>query len=213
MKRLITENAGLKISAVLISFLLWFFITSKGQSEMTVNIPLEFKNIPANMGILETSTKNVNVTIRGHERPIINLKPSDVRVFVDLSKAKKGEDVYFVNKDDIKLPYALSVRNISPSTVRMRLEETISKTVSVRPVLVGQPRTGFVLSSVTVEPKNVTVRGLRSEVAKIRSVKTEPLDISDAVKPLSQEVDIDVSGANITPDTDSVRLTVRILEK
>ena len=213
MKKLFTENAGLKISAVLISLLLWFFITSKGQSEMTVNIPLEFKNVPADMGIVETSTKSVNVTVRGHERLMMSLKPSDVRVYADLSRAVRGDDVFFVNRDDIKLPYALKVRNISPSTVRVKLDETVSKVVPVRPVLIGQPGTGFVLSSVTVEPNKVTIRGLKSDLAKIRSIRTEPLDITDAAKPISQEVDIDTAGANFTPDSDSVRLMIRISEK
>jgi YbbR domain-containing protein len=211
MKKLFTENLGLKISAVLISFLLWFFITSKGQSEMTVNIPLEFKNVPANMGIVETSAQSVSVTVRGHERLMMNLKPSDIRVYADLSRVAKGEDVFFVNKEDIKLPYALSVRNITPSTVRIKLDETVSKAVPVRPVLIGQPGTGFVLSSVTVEPNKVTVRGLKSDLAKIRSIKTEPLDITGAIKPISQDVDIDTAGANFTPDLDSVRLMIRII--
>jgi YbbR domain-containing protein len=213
MRKFFTENLGLKISAVLISLFLWFFITSKGQSEMTVNTPLEFKNIPVNMGIVETSTKSISLTIRGHERPMMSLKPSDVRVYVDLSKAKKGEDVYFVNKDDIKLPFALTVRNITPSTVKVRLDETIAKAVPVRPVLIGQPRKGFIVSAVSAEPKNITVRGLKSDVAKIRSLKTEPLDITDATKSLSQELDIDTAGANITADIDVVSVNISIWEK
>ena len=36
MKKLLTENLGLKISAVLISVFLWFFVTSRGQSEISL---------------------------------------------------------------------------------------------------------------------------------------------------------------------------------
>src|SRR3990172_1352110 len=102
MKKLFTENLGLKISAVLISVFLWFFVTSRGQSEISFEVPLEFKNIPADIGIVNTSVKTVSVTVRGHERPMKNLKASDVRVYVDLSKAKKGEEVFYVNKENIK---------------------------------------------------------------------------------------------------------------
>ena len=91
MKKLLTENIGLKISAVLISVFLWFFVTSRGQSEIAFDIPLEFKNIPADIGIVNASVKTVSVTVRGHERPMKNLKVSDVKVYVDLGKAKKGD--------------------------------------------------------------------------------------------------------------------------
>ena len=140
MKKLFTENLGLKISAVLISVFLWFFVTSRGQSEISLDVPLEFKNIPADIGIVNTSIKTVSVTVRGFERPMKNLKASDVRVYVDLSKAKKGEDVFYVNKDDIKLPYALSAMNVTPSTVKVKLDATASRTVLVKPVLTGEPR-------------------------------------------------------------------------
>ena len=82
------------------------------------------------------------------------------------SKAKKGEDVFYINKDDIKLPYALSVMNITPSTVKVKLDETVSRTFPVKPVLTGEPRNGYFVSSVKVEPKSVVIKGLKSDVLK-----------------------------------------------
>ncbi len=46
MKKFFFENLGLKIAAVLLSVVLWIFVTSRGQSEMSLDVPLEFKNIP-----------------------------------------------------------------------------------------------------------------------------------------------------------------------
>jgi YbbR domain-containing protein len=210
MKKLFTENLGLKISAVLLSVFLWFFVTSRGQSEITLDIPLEFKNIPADIGLVNTSVKTVSVTVRGHERPMKNLKASDVRVYVDLSKAKKGEDVFSVTKEDIKLPYALTVMNISPSTVKIKLDETDSKIVPVKPVLIGEPRNGFFVSSIRVEPKTVVVKGLKSDLRKVSVLKTEPLDITDSNKKMTQELNIDTAGANVTPDVNTVKVTINV---
>jgi len=210
MKKLFTENLGLKISAVLISLFLWFFVTSRGQSEISLEVPLEFKNIPADIGIVNTSIKTINVTVRGHERPMKNLKASDVRVYVDLSKAKKGEDVFYVNKNDVKLPYALSVMNINPSTVKIKLDETASKTVPVRPVIIGEPMKGFFVTSVKAEPKSVVVNGLKSDLIKLRFVETESLDITDSDRSMSQELNIDTGGAKITAEMTTVKVTVRI---
>jgi len=210
MKKLLTENIGLKISAVLISVFLWFFVTSRGQSEIAFDIPLEFKNIPADVGIVNASVKTVSVTVRGHERPMKNLKVSDVRVYVDLSKAKKGIDVFYINKDDIKLPYALSVMNISPSTVKVKLDETFSRTLPVNPVLTGEPGKGYFVSSIKVEPKSVVVKGLKSDVLRLHMLKTEPLYIADSTSTTSQEVNIDTGGVNVTPDAEIVKVTINI---
>jgi YbbR domain-containing protein len=213
MKKLFTENIGLKISAVLISLFLWFFVTSRGQSEITLDVPLEFKNIPADIGIVNTSVKTVSVTVRGHERPMKSLKASDLRVYVDLGKAKKGEDVFYINKDDIKLPYALSVTNITPPTVKIRMDETASKKVPVRPVIIGEPMDGFFVSSLKVDPKSVVVNGLKSDLKKLDFVKTESLDITDSNSPMTRVVNIDTNGAKITAEKSTVKVTVKILEK
>jgi YbbR domain-containing protein len=210
MKKLLTENIGLKISAVLISVFLWFFVTSRGQSEIAFDIPLEFKNIPSDIGIVNASVKTVSVTVRGHERPMKNLKVSDVRVYVDLGKAKKGTEVFYINKDDIKLPYALSVMNISPSTVKVKLDETISRTFPVNPVLTGEPRNGYFVSSIKVEPKGVVIKGLKSDVLRLHILKTEPIYIADSIRSMSQEVNIDTGGVNVTQDVETVKVTINI---
>ena len=210
MKKLLTENIGLKLSAVLISVFLWFFVTSRGQSEIAFDIPLEFKNIPADTGIVNASVKTVNVTVRGHERPMKNLKVTDVRVYVDLGKAKKGVDVFYINKDDIKLPYALSVMNISPSTVKVKLDETFSRTLPVNPVLTGEPGKGYFVSSIRVEPERVAIKGLKSDVLRLYILKTEPIYIADSISSMTQEVNIDTSGVNVTPEVETVKVTINI---
>ena len=139
-----------------------------------------------------------------------NLKASDVRVYVDLSKAKKGTDVFYINKDDVKLPYALSVMNISPSTVKIKLDETISRTFPVNPVLTGEPRIGYFVSSIKVEPKSVVIKGLKSDVLRLHILKTEPIYIADSISTMRQEVNIDTGGVNVTPDVETVKVTINI---
>jgi YbbR domain-containing protein len=118
--------------------------------------------------------------------------------------------VFYVNKDDIKLPYALSVTNVTPPTVKIKLDATASRSVPVKPVLTGEPRNGFVVSSVRVEPQSVVIRGLASDVRKLHSVNTEPLDITDSDGTITQELNIDTGGIKVTPDIEMVNITVNI---
>jgi hypothetical protein len=57
VKNPLFENFGLKISAVLIAVFLWFFVTSRGQSEISLEAPIEFKDIPVDLGISSSSAR------------------------------------------------------------------------------------------------------------------------------------------------------------
>lgn len=210
MRSLIFGNLGLKISAVLISVFLWLFITWRGQSEMAFEAPVEFKNVPATMGLVNSANIKVNVTIKGQERLMKNVRTSDIRVPLDMGKAKKGEGIYYINKNDIKLPYAMSVISINPSSLKIMLDETVAKTVAVTPYINGSPQKGFYVRSVTVEPKSIKIYGLRSELRKIAELSTEPIDISGLTEDVVQELNVDIAGSSIRSDVNSVKVKIVI---
>ncbi len=212
MSHPIFKNIGLKITAVLLSFLLWIFATSRGMSEISLDVPLEFKNIPPGLELISYDVKTVSLSIKGQERLIRTIRPTDIRIWVDLSKAKKGEGVYGINKNNIKLPLAVTVKNITPASVRVILEESFSKTVKVRPVIVGEPKRGYYVKSVTAEPHKVEIEGSSSKIKKIDIIKTEPLDITGHSKTLMRDLKLDVSGINIRTGVEEVMVKV-IIEK
>lgn len=212
MKKLILQNLGLKISAVLISVFLWFFVASRGQSEISFDAPLEFRNIPAELGIVSTSANTVILTVRGQERVVKNLNAADIRVMIDMSKAKQGEGLYHINKDDVNLPFAIVVTNVSPASVKVKLEEMLAKTVPVEVRLTGVPGKG-VVAAVSVEPKNVRVRGLKSEIRKLHSLRTEEFDISDLKETVSEELALDTGGMNLMPEVSKVKVKITVTER
>ena len=210
MKKFFIENLGLKIAAVLLSIVLWFFVTSRGQSEISIDVPLEFKNMPQGLELVNYGTKTVNLNIKGQERFIKNVSASNVRVSLDLSKAKRGEGTYYINREDIKLPRSITVTNINPPSVRVTTEETVSKTVKVVPVIVGEPQKGFYLKSAEVLPETIVIEGVRSEIAKVSALKTEPLDITGFNETVTQDLRIDITGRNIRTKIPDVRVNVEI---
>ncbi|MGB9715787.1 MAG: CdaR family protein [Thermodesulfovibrionales bacterium] len=212
MSHPIFKNLGLKITAVLLSILLWIFATSRGMSEISLDVPLEFKNIPQGLELISYDVKTISLNLKGQERLIRTIRPTDIRVWVDLSKAKKGEGIYTISKNNIRLPLAVTVKNITPYTVKVRLEESFSKTVRVKPVIVGEPKRGYHIKSVTVVPHNIEIEGSSSKVKKIDKIKTEPLDITGQSKTVTKYLKLDVSGMNIKTEVDEVMVKV-IIEK
>jgi YbbR domain-containing protein len=210
MRKLLFENIGLKLTAVLLSALLWLFATSRGLSEIALDVPLEFKDIPAGLELMNYSIKVVSLNIKGQERIIRTMRPSDIRVFIDLSKAKKGESIYALNKNNINLPPAVTVTNIIPTSVKVLLEESVTKTVKVRPIIVGTPKSGFYVKSIIVYPENVVIEGARSKLSTIDTIKTAPLDITGYRESFTQDLELDITGMNIKTNPKDVKVKIVI---
>jgi len=210
MRKLLFENLGLKLTAVLLSALLWLFATSRGLSEIALDVPLEFKDIPAGLELKNYSIKVVSLNIKGQERIIRTIRPSDIRVFIDLSNAKKGEGIYALNKNNINLPPAVSVTNITPSSIKVVLEESVRKTVLVKPIIIGTPKSGFYVKSISVFPENVVIEGARSKLSTVDIVKTEPLDITDFKEGFTQDLELDTTGMNIRTKPKDVKVKIVI---
>jgi len=210
MRELFLANFWMKIAAVAMAIILWFFVTSKGQSEVSLDIPIELKNMPKGFESIRQSTKTVSVSIRGQERLIRTMKASDVRAYADLSKAKKGRGTYYINNADVKLPPTMAVTSLSPSSLQIILEETVIKTVPVQPVIVGSPKKGFSVGSVEITPKEVTIEGAKAEVSRTALLKTEPVDITDSSETTVEDARLDVGGRNIRTQVQEVNIKVVI---
>jgi hypothetical protein len=210
MRKSFLENLGLKLAAVLLSVALWFFATSRGQSEISIDVPLVFRNIPSGLEMIDNNIKTISLNIKGQERPIKNIKLSDIVIYIDLSKAKKGKSIYYVTRDNIKLPHSLTVLNINPSSVKVIIEDTITKTVKVRPVIIGEPEKGYYVKSVEVAPQIVVIEGIRSQVRKFNTIKTESLDITGSNETSTQELKLDLTGKNIRTKINVIEVKVVI---
>jgi YbbR domain-containing protein len=210
MKKIFFDNLGLKIVSILLAIVLWIFVTSRGQAEMSIDVPLEFTNIPAGLEMVNHNIKMVTLTIKGQEGLIKNLKPSDVRVSVDLSKAKKGESLYYIQRDDVKMPHGFIVTSIDPSAVKVMTAETVTKMVRVVPVVAGEPQKGYHIKSIEVAPQTVIIEGVRSETARISTLKTEPVDVTGVNETVTQDAKLDLAGRNIRSKTSVVSVRVVI---
>jgi hypothetical protein len=210
MKGLLFGNIGLKAAAVLLAVILWLFVVSKGQTEMALSVPIEYMNIPPGLEIAKHAVKSANLVLRAHESISRNIRQENVRVMVDVGRAKEGEGTFSLKKEDVKVPYAATVTKIDPSTVKVIFEETIAKRVAIRPVIAGTPENGYYIKSVETDPRDMVIEGAKSEIRKVSQIKTDPIDIAGFTEDLKQDVGLDISDTNIRSKTDKVEVRIRI---
>jgi YbbR domain-containing protein len=213
MKRKIFNNIGFKILSVALAISLWFFVTYRGQLEITVESPIEFKNIPEGLELIKQDIRNVNLSVKGHERLLKGLKPADIRVIIDLSEAKKGEASYYFDKNNILIPRTIQVMRIDPAFVTVTLDESSTKVVPVRVAVVGIPEKGYRVKSIAVNPSSVAIEGAKTELARIAFLRTEYIDITGINTDVVQDVRLHTGGMNIRTNIAEVTVTIRITNR
>jgi YbbR domain-containing protein len=213
IKRLFWENLAFKAAAVVLAVILWLFVTSKGQTEMSLSVPIEYVNIPSGLEIAKHAVTSAHLVVRTHESLSKNIRQENVRVSLDVSRAKKGEEIFSLKRDDVKIAYGATVTKIEPSTVRVVFEETVSKKVAVKPEVTGKPERGYAVKRIEVSPEEVVIEGARSEVRKVGVLRTEPVDISGLAEDLLQEVKLEEEDAQIRTKVDRVTVQVRIVRR
>lgn len=209
-KDIIREDLGFKILAFILAVMLWFFVTYKGQSEMVIDAPVEFKNTPKGYILIKQSVNKVDIHISGHERLLKAMRPINARMIVDLSNAKKGENEIYFSRDDIVIPRTAKVLRMDPTFIRFSLDEIAVKTVPVRVPVIGIPEKGYKVRAIEVTPPLIEIEGAKSEISDLNLIKTETVDITGLYKDLQQNVKIHTGGKNIKTKTNelSVKITI-----
>jgi len=213
IKRLFWENLAFKAAALVLAVILWVFVTSKGQTEMSLSVPIEYVNIPSGIEISKHTVTTAHIVVRTHESLSKNIRQENVRVSVDVSRAKQGEEIFSLKKDDVKVAYGATVVKIEPVTIKVVFEETVSKKVPVKAEVTGNPERGYSVRRIEVSPEEVVIEGARSEVRKVGVMKTELIDISGLTEDLSQEAKIEEKNANIRTKIEKVNVQIRIVRR
>ena len=215
-RNILLDNWAIKLVSLALSLTLWFYVTSKGKTEMTLTVPLELRNIPQDMAVVGDVVSALEVRVQGQERSLrdITLGKKVVGV-IDLSMAKVGENSVPLSPDDIRRPSGMTVTHMSLSDVKVKLEPLIRKTFRLKPVLHGSPANGYRLMKMAVVPPKISVEGPASVVNTLDSLKTMPIDIQGAAGNLTVSAKIDYQGQalKVLETNIEVRMTIERINR
>ena len=209
IKDFLTTNIWLKAASLIFAIALWFFVMLGGRSQITLDIPLIFTNLPPEFVAVEHA-ESISVSIEGQQRVIQNLRQNEIQAVIDISDIKTGKSFFTLSKENIKLPKSLIVTAFDPETVSLKVETQLKKTVKVKPAVVGLPEKGFAIVDINVEPAKLDIEGPKSIVRKIYSVKTEPMDINGINSDLTYKANLDISDSRIKKSINKVEVSISV---
>jgi YbbR domain-containing protein len=213
-RRWFTHNWSLKIVSLFLATLLWAAVSTEATSEIGLEVPLEYRNIPARLEITGDVTNTVQVRLRGSPNVLKDVTSKDVATTIDLSKMRGGEKIVALSPQNVEAPFGAEVIRVNPSSVRFTLERTLSKTVPIVPSMAGQPADGYEIGRVFLVPNAVEVEGPESRVNSLESIATIPIRLDRRQSSFEQTTDLDVPDPQIrlqriTP----VNVKIEILRK
>lgn len=214
--RLERSHLGLRLLALFLSIFLWAFVRftqtpfSATISQADVQVPLEVMT-DESMAALEAPS-TVGITVRGSEDAIRGLKPNAIAATIDLRDSAEG---LLFPRVTVTPPPELSVVNVDPERLSIRLVPVISQRFPVEAKLSGHVAQGYSASVPVLRTGTVDVKGPKPYVQQVRAVNAVVL-LNNTETGLMQRVLLEprdedgnlVRNVEVSPESEIVTVNV-----
>ena len=213
LKDLIFNNWHYKLLSLGFAIFFWYMVIGQQNSEITIELPIEFRNVPANYVIVNNPINKVSILLSGPSPIIKSLTKENLSFPVDLGKIHIGKNEIYLFPHMLNLPRKVNVKLINPSKFIIDVDKFETRVLPVVPKLVGKVKAGYKLSSVDVTPPVVKITSLERELNKIDHIDTDPVNLFEKDKSFEEEVPLN---ANIkylkSLKPEKVKIKVAIIE-
>jgi YbbR domain-containing protein len=210
MPRWFVHNWELKVLAVVVAAVVWFFVVSADRSQIGFAAPVEYVGLEGSRVLLGTPRETVDVQLEAARWAAARLTAATVRVRIDVSRLDEGEHVVPVSTEQVDAPPGVQVLRVWPSTIRVVLASAAVKAVRVVPQVRGTPAADHAVGRVAVEPQIVEVKGPRTTIEERTTVDTAPVDVTGVRHTVTQSVGLLLPDSVYPTTQRTVQVTVEI---
>lgn len=148
--------------------------------------------VPPELEVGEATVEPATAIVSGPRSIVATITEVQAPVSIDASGIDIDQLVGLVpvNETGTALP-SLTPVDVEPAQARVRVPiftDRRSKTVPVRPNIVGSPAAGFEVASVEVDPPVVSVEGDANDLAGLDHADTAPISVAGASSTVTQTV-------------------------
>lgn len=118
--RRLTRRLPLMAASLALSVVFWFFIAVREKVEVGYLVPLAFEKFPARLVIDGAPLEAVYIRLRGSRQAVESIQPQQLRVRIDLSTARAGNNVIPLAAPQVVVPRGVSVVGVSPPAVNLK---------------------------------------------------------------------------------------------
>jgi YbbR domain-containing protein len=191
LTRYVTHNWLTKVFSLALAVMLWMTVATQTSSEIGMDLPIEYRNIPKDLEVTGDAINVVHVRLRGASNVIRGISAEDISTTLDLADIVPGEKTVPLTAQNVSVPFGVEVVRVSPARIQLNLERTMTRTLPVTPTLEGMPAKGYRLDQVVIQPKAGEVQGPESSIKVMESIPTAVLNIEGVQTDIKQSVDLE----------------------
>ncbi len=193
--------------AALVSFLfisgVWFSFTRGMDTLVTLEIPVEYMNRAPRMQILDTSINAVRLDLSGSGALIRSVRPEQVKVRLDLSKAVVGLNAFNITQENITLPPGVVLKNVRPQALEVTLDVLVKQEFPIQVDWVGKLPENIRLLEAKLTPERIQVIGESRILENVSTLYTEKVSVDRIDKSGTMTVKVALSPASLKTTTES----------
>jgi YbbR domain-containing protein len=175
LRRIATQNLGLKVVALVLAVAAWWFVAGESKVLVSFTIPLEIRNVPKDMTITNKAERQVEVRLSGPSSLLSGMRPSEISAAVDLGSGHAGRQYFTLDDRAVKVPPGIKVQRIYPSSIEVVLDRTERRMVPVAARIGGGGAVRKRVANVEIDPASVEVEALPEEFTRMPVIYTEEI--------------------------------------
>lgn len=209
----IDKNWQLKIICFLLAIVLWFVIINEQNplSEGSYTVPITVENLNSQY-ITSNVPKTVYVRLSGPRNTIINVGPSDIKAYIDLSDVQEGTVDVPIH---VEIPSGTELKKQSMTSTKITVDVYTVKEFKLTPHIVGDLDEKDFISELKIVPEKVVVSGARRLIQQVNQAVIEvPVNQRNGDFALMAPIHLydaegsPVEGLEMTPWQSNVKVTI-----
>ena len=217
IKKFVTNNFGLKVTALFLAFFVWAMITGKERSysERVLEVRVECLNVSDNIDVSSVKPEKVRLTVKGTSKELKKITPEDFKIKIDLKDVTEGTRLNYFTEDYLQSPEEIQNMSVHPRMIEITVKEFITKEVFVRVKYKGRLKRGIRLIERRLVPEKVKIFGYKSQIGTITTIEgTEYVNLSEIEESKSIKIPLRKQEEILRfEDTDEVEVTIVVDNK
>ena len=173
LRRLASQNLVLKVVALALALAAWWFVAGESKVLVSFTVPLEIRNVPMGLTMTNKPEREVEVRLSGPSSLLSGMRPSEISAGVDLAAARVGRQFFTLDDRAVKVPPAIKVQRIFPSSIEVILDRTERRAIPVSVRIGGGGAVRRRVAQVEIDPMSLEVEALPEEFTRMPVIYTE----------------------------------------
>lgn len=197
--------------AIFFALCLWVIVNMSRDFNVTIDVPIELTNIPANEAVSSDIPEYASINLTGEGWKLISLYNNPPTVSLDAES--RQVNLFEQIRNQVNSFSDMNIIQVDPLILTVETEEKTSKKVPVVAQMDIRFRDQFgVLQDPVLEPDSVTVTGAQSVLNELYAWETAELTLDNVNRSLERSVDLAAPEGGLIVEPSSVTLRLEVAE-